>query len=524
MELFCSLINSSRPGVRWEEGYRKHILWPFFAWNVLTPRSSRRNLNILQQTVLSLRIAGVKECHRMAKLLVLPPDLIAIVIKQLEETFSAITCDGSVTQKGYELLEGEAVVYEDQKNGWVFQDTYTGQLLHRFVPQEDISYLEYKLAQNGTICRIEEGTVGKRKPISALLIPKGDSHPHPPSPRDILKAEQTHQILKEHWNDFLQDNPEMAVESEVTTAANIDQVTLIPREEKVIYLQTFAYLPEDQIGSDKWCVLDPFGLGPSEDLRNRLLKIESPPVRKMIAELKPENYQTEEIIELGDENGTAIAEEALDEVEHQFRTDDEEIDYLNPAIRDRLLLAWTDLLRLEKSSPADTLREIDSVYGRIRQAIELLMGEFARAFHPGDAWKKLFASEYPLRRDACEEIIKKCACVCGFDQAVPPEILNAKPRDIKNFCKRLEVWKLTIQPAVFLLHAVDQSGHPVRELGRAHPKWLIDFNNIVRRCGKSVHQKDPDQTIENARADTQKATELCLKLLTIVNKKIALTA
>ena len=513
MPLSCDHVlrftpRTHRRNVSWRQGKRRDVLWPVYGWNVVAPTSRTYKLNLLQRAVLRLQRAGVREYGRAADLLGLHRDLIVLVADELVELRAL--ADNGVTEHGIALLDEHDVVYGQVQTGWVFQDTWTGTLLPRFVPNAMLRYMEIDSGNGNDTVRLRSGTKGAPRIYPAIVMSPGKAPAIPPTAREVLAAARRHERHEKQLG-----RADVADLEHVPPEA-IKQVSWISDAHTVFHLFTFAYVPDSDDDAEPWYVADPFGFGASEQMREQLLKMRTPASQGVIRFLNGEDRpQEQQRITSRKDMQQMICDDAdmkLDQVEKELN---EVIVWRDNSIRDRLKAAYEDIVRLEtQSRAADVVDRIDSPYLRLRQAIEKTMGVLQRMHPPRGAWRKLFAQDMPIPPDCREQTVAMCARVCGFATPVPQSLLRANPAKVKAVCIYDDGWNLRPQCAAMLLAAAEVSGHPLRRLGKKSPDWLQRFDSIAKAAGGEVHAGAGNRTLESLKEDAKATVRLCAELLT----------
>lgn len=106
------------------------LLWPVEVWAVQVPAPSS-GINVLQEAVLGLMRAGVKDLLEMALLLALDKDLAAFIIAQELQPRGWLDQRLNITEKGKNALAGEADSDMPPQAMYAFRDSLTGQWLPR---------------------------------------------------------------------------------------------------------------------------------------------------------------------------------------------------------------------------------------------------------------------------------------------------------------------------------------------------------------------------------------------------------
>ena len=515
MPLSCDRVltfspRTHRRHLSWRQGKRRDVLWPVYGWNVVTPTSRTHTLNVLQRALLRLQRAGVREYARSADLLGLHRDLIALVAGELV-ALGALDDDG-VTGHGVALLDDHDVVYGNVETGWVFQDTWSGSLLPRFVPNSKLRYMEIDGVSGDGAVWLRGGTKGAPRVHPATVVPPGEARALLPTAREVLAAARKHRLHEK------QLNRAGVADLEHVPPEAIQQVSQISESHTVFHLFTFAYVPDSDFDAEPWYVADPFGYGASEPMREQLLKMHNSESRGLVRLLTDAEGPLEQVrLASWKEMQKMIcddADSALRQVENQLG---EVIVWQDDSIRDRLKAAYEDIVRLENQSrDAGVIDRLDSPYLRLRQSIEKTMALLQRLYPPRQAWRKLFSQDVAIPRDSREQTIAMCARVCGFVSPVPQSLLRANPAKVKAVCVYDEGWNLRPQCTAMLLAASDVSGHPLRRLGKKAPDWLQRFDSIAASAGGEVHPGSGGGSLERLKDDAEATVRLCAELLSVL--------
>ncbi len=493
-----------RRGLRWKQ--RNFLLWPVRAWQVVTPAPYDRQFNILQRAVLRFHIAGIRQHQQAGELLGIDPDLIGIVGQELTE-MGMLEKDGQVTERGHQLLTDAEFSPEEMRVGWVFQDTWTGELLPRFVI--NLMNAEVEADDEGRPW-VQLGTKGNPKPKRATIVRRGSAPPVMPKPAEILAAVRRH---RKHVRRIRQAEQEL----EALSSSVVHQISFIHEQPEDYHLLTFVYVPDEmEMTEEPWYVADPFGFGASTTLRSQLEKIRSSAgggFRDLLDRI------TGEAMEGHRQEWLRMQELLRDQAR-------EELSRCMPrstlagenTVRDRLELAVMDRIRLEQeyADGRDIRFQLDGVYLKVRQALEQAM-RILRAQHaPGNAWKKLYAGNKWLPKDTTRRVIGACAEAAGFHPPIPEAIVNAKPGTVKAACLRPSLSNLRPLCATFLLAAADDEHHPLQRLAKFSPAWIRDLDAIANAAGDEIHGGDSQHTLADLQKDVETATRLCRELLDAV--------
>lgn len=515
MPLSCDRVLKFQPrthrrGLSWRQGKRRDALWPVYGWNVVTPTSRKYKLNLLQRAVLRLHRADLREYGRMADLLCLHSDLIALIAEELAQ-LGAIDRNG-VTDHGVALLDEHDIVYGQVQTGWVFRDTWTGALLPRFVPNAALRYMEIDGKDGDHVVLLRSGTKGAPRIYPATVIGPGPTQSVPPTPAEVLAAARRH---KRHEKQLDRAG---GADLEHIPPETIKQVSRISDVHTVFHLYTFAYVPDSDDDAEPWYVADPFGYGASEPMREQLRCMRTPAAQSVIRFLTGESRpQDQQRVASWKEMQRMICDEAEEDLTRVEKQRDAAITWRDTSIRDRLKAAYEDIVRLENQSrAAGVVDRIDSPYLRLRQAVEKTMAVLQRLHPPRHAWRKLFSHDMPIPRDGREQTIAMCARVCAFAAPYPQSLLRANPAKVKAVCTREEGWNLRPQCTAMLLAASEVSGHPLRRLGKKWPDWLQRLDSIAEAAGGEVHRGGGKGSLERLKEDAKETVHLCADLLSVL--------
>ncbi len=461
---------------RYLKGGKRLVLWPAWAWRVVAPEVKDRKLNPLQRVVLRLSVAGCRQHVEAGEFLGLDPELIAYVAQELIG-MSLLDGDGTPTVRASRFLEESEVDVGELRVGWVFQDGDTGKLFPRFVTDLPLANVA---EDSGGHPLVTAGSKGRPFSNRAFLVP-GSRHTFPsPTPRDILDAARRH---RRHTKRHQRAQIDVGIEA----IKGLDQISLVSDRPERVHLLSFVYVPESESEELPWYVAEPFGFGASPALREQLERLRTRATgsfRQMLdgitgAALDQHREHWAQMQTLLRDEARRKANEALP---RGAFADDE-------PVRKALEEGFLELARLEQASQAGrvSVRDLDTAYLRLRQALEAGLVLCHSRFPPGDVWKKLYARRGPMRRDPCMAFIERCANATGFDSAeIPRSILRAKPGQIQWACKG-DPGRIRPTAAAFLLAACDEQEHPLREVAARHPSWLMDVDHIANAAGGQVH-------------------------------------
>jgi hypothetical protein len=434
----------------------------------------------------------------VAELLGVDPELATYVVQELVQG-DLLTASGTLTDHGRRMLDESDLGLGDMRVGWVFQDTWTGRLLPRFVTRLDHADVESDADGRAWV---RGGSKGTPRRDWAFVLRAGPSTALPPAPIDVLDAARRH---RRHERRVEQSGLDL----EFIPAEAVEQISLISSEAEPYHLLTFVYAPENAEDEDEpWYVADPFGFGASTGLREQLeqRRAESEGgLRDILDRITGEQLvrQREAWVAMQE----LIRSEARDKVEKQWSSP---VHPRDERVRERLVLAFEELVRLEQEfgRRGDVRDRIDGGYLKLRQAVEQALMTIREAREPGDAWRKLFHGDRWMPRDSVEQVVTACARACGFDQ--PPQPIRAvHPSKVKAACLRADSANLRPLCAALVLAGADDDGHPIRRLAQASPEWLFEVNRIAEAAGAEVHGAVSNRLLADLRRDANVVVSLC---------------
>lgn len=498
-----------RRGVRWAR--RRNLLWPVYAWQVVAPEPRERSLNVLQRAVLRLHVTGTREHVKVGALLGIDPELVAFIAEELRQS-AYIDEEGKATGSGREELDESERGVGDMRVGWVFQDTWRGRLLPRFVTHLDCADVEMDDEGNAWVIG---GTKGDPTRHRAYVVRPGDAPAIAPQPIDVLEAARRHRRQERRLQ-------KAALDLEAVPAERVEEVSLVADEPELVHLYTFMYVPEELEQEDElWYVADPFGFGASPELREQIDALRSDGragLRKVLDDM------TGEAVVRQRDSWRVMQDLLRDEARR-------EVDLLWPrgvaegdGVRERIVLAFEEIARLkqDEGGARDVGDRIDGPYLKLRQALELGLQTLREECPPRDAWRKLFDGDRPIPRDAAQETIAACAQALGFKRPTASGLVTPNAGKVKAACLRADSANLRPLCVAFLLAATDDESHPLRRLGAAAPEWFDDVNAVAEAAGAEVHSAKGQRSLEDLRRDAESVVRLCQQLLTAIVESVRL--
>lgn len=260
-----------------ESGGLWFLCWPVLAYRVTAPVVSVRHLNIFEKVVLALCRAGLRESAEIARRIHRETELCEYIQRQLIAA-GHLDARGVPTEAGLRIL-AEGHVSEDSGLvvTHVFQDP-GGDLWPRTCSNP--SYEMVTRVRDGQ-AGLRVGTAGRRRPVTAYVVPAETGQASPPSSQQVIAAVNAHRSAQARqraaWLGARGGNPSAQYEAEQELAAMVTELRLRPAPQaselrKVIdisqpeqeYLLAWIEMnAERDDGAQGWLARDPFGLDPS---------------------------------------------------------------------------------------------------------------------------------------------------------------------------------------------------------------------------------------------------------------------
>ena len=255
---------------------------------MVVPLPRKRTLNLFQEYVLKLCQAGVRTPELIHERTAIGEYLTQFVILQLKQ--KGLLSDNAVpTPKALTLLADAAADSFESVSGYVFQDPFTGNLWNRFKAGGlkrtaiEIGYPKHGVPR----WSFQTGPAGKaREQMAAPVFPDhtGPEFADKVSPLAVLKACRQHIVAVHHYKRLRSQSDYGREQGKAGTASReddcgfyrlqgedlpqaIQQVSLVGLAPEPVFLPTFIFVPDKVQLAGDWQVCDPFGLGPSTQLR-----------------------------------------------------------------------------------------------------------------------------------------------------------------------------------------------------------------------------------------------------------------
>jgi hypothetical protein len=457
------------------------ILWPTYAWKVLVPITTQRPLNVFQRAVLKLVRSGEHEVMKIADMLDLSPDLIELVILELEDE-GCVTTAGKITQRGKDVLD-ELVSDDDEEFRvvHVFKDALTGEVWP-LILQGELPFVEVTRKEDGHVAFLS-GTTGA--PQSTPIFEMRNSlHPARPRPDEILKASKRQRRRVKGGLD-----PDYSLGS-------AERISFIEDEGVPVHFATRVY--QNQRG--EVLVQEPFGPDDSPKLLRALQKAM---YSRDGVGLK--NY-LKQYFEHDSENPTltGLEQEAAHLVQERFTltiTRHEELfDYLVAMKRAHLEMCLPD-------APAD---KVDDFLLKAQKALEQVMSEWNLQFPFNfQTWNKFSRGE---KKSINPEFLEAQAEEAGFDIPLPKSIVGVRWGKVNHVLKH---GGSGLRPGLIvnIMSAAANPTHPLRNA--IEPGILHRIDSLAGARDKTAHaggMRPSTQTAETHLKTVFEVIDLFLEL------------
>lgn len=457
----------------------QYLLCPVLSYRIVAPKKTSRELNILEKAILNLCRIGHYTAYEIGEILEIDPQLAALILSQLKENKGCIDEQGNLTEKGEKTLKGIISAEEEMMGGYIFQHPLTGELYPRFL--EQLIYAEVKFNQGG-FPDLVKGTTGRPYyerafmplPLNNLLISQ-------PSSKEILKAIEIH--YKHLRNQTVDPDSD-----DKSTDESLKKVSFIEEKPTPFWVATLVYIPEKQTEEEDWYICDPFGLGDSIWLRDR--------VQKQIKQAQPESLTRWFSNFLREAN--AKSEENKDHFSYYQLKEDAQFlveERLTIGIKQydnvfkSLVIMEASHLEIDqfgKKIPADKLEEVMIKAQKVAESLLVKIGE-----------------NYPTRgncnllierdRTHNRRLIQELAATLNFNQDLPRSLTNVQAGKIKNAAEK---GKGSLRPLLLaaLFTASKQPSHPLRNAATHNPNLLLELDTLAELRDQSSHYNQTSLT------------------------------
>lgn len=501
-----------RHHVRWRS--RKFLLWPAWAYRVVAPRVRQRQLNVLQRAIMGLCRAGVPRVDSIAEHLAVHADLVALILTELR-TRSYLDQHWLPTEQGTNILEDESFETEDMVAGYVFQDPWAGDLWPRFA--DSLDYCETDFSDSG-FPTVVLGTTGKpQRQRTFTVLPRAQLSPSTPNANAVVEAVAQHRKGLPFKN--TDDGDEETIGTFVASGAQISRVSFVDEEPQAVFLLTYLYVPESEVGALDWYACDPFGLGPSVRLRRRVETVmhDTPGLFGVVNQLVGATFQAD--YENHKRWQETIRLQAGLEIDRRltvgFRTQiafDQTLD---------LEAARQEMRSLGLDCPERKIKEV------LRTGVKVLEAVFSSitVTHPlGDIWKRVYVSRIDRRtgrqhlaqqqdRSIYSATYDGAFRSLGFSSPIPEAFLNVKPGHVRSVAEYGDSWRLRPLVTATALVAQHDPTHPLARVATRHPHVISDIDEIATAGGGAGHANADSVAFQQAEELTDKVYSVVSALL-----------
>ena len=474
---------------RYREG-KRYLLWPAFAWQVVAPLPRERQLDVLQKHVMNLCKAGERRPEQIARYLGLDgneAELAVLLVRQLQQ-MGLLNERSEPTHSGGRILEDEMLARPELLTGYVFQTPWkAGDFWPRFVEQVNTHRAEIE-GFDGQRPTVVFGPVGKpqRRHPYVVRVRGDEFEPAQPEPLDVLRAVRQHRrreklIRRGAGRSSPAADDEAGVEAGESDRGGlpaIQRVSVVGDEPIPVYLLTFAFVPEQSDAGTPWQVCDPFGMGVSPWLRDRV----------------EQRRERDEL--LRNEIGRLFQEQNAEQLERRRQEGADRRGRAEYAVEERLTV---EIRRYEElhgyladmQEKAEELTELGdghpSVRGKVRGILndlgvilEQLFKDIARRFPLADCWERQGLLEENKLSNV--ERLSQIAQSMGFDVGprgrLPDSLAYRSLRDIQNAARYADK-AANPMLIVTLLAATRAPLHPMHKAAREFPNLLLRVAEIT---------------------------------------------
>lgn len=439
------------PNARW-------VLWPVFVWRVVAPVPKERKLNLFQRAVLGLARARVTAIVDVADRLLIAPDLVGLVVLELQG-MALLDHTGGPTARGLKMLDDiEEDPPEEAQVGHVLTDTFTGKVWPRFLTG-DLPIADVELSDDGWPVLVSGSAGDPWKDRTFCLLPSGRDvvTMARPSARDVLRAARRHRRQRDY--------------------DEVDDDRKVPRLHRVSFVDDrpqphLLSLRVRRHHSGDWMVDDPFGHGEAIDLRARLEeRLDSHKgLRAWLAPLVGSDPTAPTLGHLQAEAAWKV-EERLTLAVRQY-----------DAVRERLVAMHRALLEAEsEDAPLD---KWDDVLVKAQRAVERALHTVYENHH--DAGPALFAKLAKSDKEFNRRLLDATAADLGFHAPLPVTLSSVRRGKIQ-YAERGGGGSLRPLVVLGLLCADRDEEHPFRRVGNTTPDLLHRLDALATARDRAAH-------------------------------------
>ena len=463
---------------------RRLLLWPMWMYRVSAPEVRSREINLFEKAILRLAQTGVTEVERVAGLLEIDPHLVAHIQAELEGR--RLLASGQPTSDALAILEEESEEQERIVVGHVFQDPWTRELWPRFICR--LSWAEAKPPAPSERLLASVFVDDRSEGVRAMLVrTDGAAEPALPEPYQIVTASRRHRMSERSLRDPASRRKHQRIDDMEEEDALMDQrdvssnviarISMIDPQPVGIYVAVMVYVPEEPDEGLLWQSWDPFGLGTSQRLRQRIAQRmeESPDLRKWVNGLI-----TDEVKQATTSYRAQVSRmerAAKDFVEDRLTT----AVLLEPQVYEHLV-AMQRTMDEARAEEFHFLDKLEKVAVEAQKAVEAMLQSLARRHSTIDAWRLVSKRDHEQRRltlfkaaqQLCFNPIPEGICWCD---------------DVRQLQKAAEKHnqslRLMLQAA--LLAATQTTDHPLRMVAERMPDFLDRLLQLIATRNKGAH-------------------------------------
>jgi len=467
---------------RWST--RKYLLYPVRMYRVVAPLVSFNKINILEKAVLGIFHAGITENIEIASHLDIDKDLAALIATQLADRYY-VDLRGELTESGREILKNETSMVQNSSVGFIFQDPWTGDLFPRFVEREN--YTDVRFKESG-FPELSLGTTGKPIYQSAFMPQRVENTiERQPSPIEVINAVRQHHRTSRNVRRMNKDNDDDDWSFDRIPA--LDRVNFIEEEPRDLWLATFIYVPEDISSPNPWNICDPFGLGDSPWLFDKLEKRRKDRtilgleqfLLQMIGDRRKEQFDKfNDRLTLLDREARLIVERKLSPVIRKWED----------LFEDLVALERSHIEAEELTDSKILLDKLENIVTKSQKAAERLLKMLQQDFPTRGVANRLSGN-----RNLNHQTLNNYAKNAGFQEPLPPKLLNI---DRTSICRAADCGYGSLRALILaaLLATPNHSAHPLRLLAPQSPNLLHLLDELAEGRNAATHASDPQDTAQ----------------------------
>lgn len=501
-----------RHHARWEA--RQDVLWPAWAYRVVAPKIQPRKLNLIERTILRLAQAGMIRVEEIADLMTLHLDLVSLVHGELKDR-ALLDAFGLPTEDGLRLLRSDETRDEDLVTGFVFQDTFSGELMPRFV--EHLVRSEVEQQENGYPLVIE-GTRGSPREIRPFIVRPGSTRALAnPTPELVVEAIARNARAVKLWRKNKKNHEEIGEfrgHDEV-----VSRVSFIEERPLLVYLLTYLYVPESTELALDWYACDPFGMGHSARLRNLIN-----------ARLATDSALRERVDRLFSKSKLHSLNEHFRYLEAIRQSAPHHVELRLPGIT-RSHPSYKQLVRMEEAHQEVELLgsacpdwKVDNFLRESTKVLEDIFGHIESSF-PIDAVGKLVAASPDNRHQSGRKRDQRVDRIwlrarleasfraLGFSERLPSRLATTGADGIAKVARRKDPSTLGAFIVATALVAEANPDHPFATAAREAPDLLGKIARVIDAGAPAGHANSEQVTPEQAKLVLEDAYFIASKLL-----------